>query len=667
MRPGPGGSAAHLEFAPQRSGQSLELWNGHTPVDWSGAKYLVCDVFHTNHSSAILNLDFYRRSAQAEGKIEQQGGAAAASETSRAPRISPKIGVLPGLRTQVIFPLSYLDGQQIFLPRFPRQLKGTVMGSRLDPEEVGTLRLRLAPVQSPGYESTLTIFRVYLAKELPEALPKASTPYVDKFGQWARRDWPGKVHDEEQLTQRLKSLESRLGDAHYPSGWSRYGGWLDKKFPAKGYFYTHHDGTRWWLVDPDGYAFLSTGMDCVGANVGGMVRGQEDLFAWLPPADGKFADAGSGRGMVDFLKVNLIRVYGTDWRGHWEKLTTGLLKDGGFNTVANWSDLRYARASQVPYVLPMRSFPRTRTSLYRDFPDVYSADYQAASVRFARQLEAFKDDPYLIGYFLSNEPQWAFGRNNLAFEMFATSRASATKTEFRRWVQERYDGSLERFNQAWKLSLASFDDLSDQTFRDMPSDAAEKDFWEFSGLMVKRYIDVVCDAVKEVDPHHLNLGMRYAWVSSDLLYRAGQRFDVFSINGYSFPGPPDTAEVARRSGKPVMIGEFHFGATDRGLPATGIQGTPSQEERGKAYRYYVEHGFSRPEVIGLHYFQWFDQAINGRHDGENYNIGFLDICHQPYPELMDAARQTHERLYRVAAGELEPVAEKPERAPQIYY
>jgi hypothetical protein len=51
-----------------------------------------------------------------------------------------------------------------------------------------------------------------------------------------------------------------------------------------------------------------------------------------------------------------------------------------------------------------------------------------------------------------------------------------------------------------------------------------------------------------------------------------------------------------------MIGEFHFGATDRGLPATGIQGAADQTQRGVAYRHYVENGLARPEVVGLHYF-----------------------------------------------------------------
>jgi hypothetical protein len=662
--PGRGG---WLLFAPGRSEETLELWNAARPLDWAAARYLVCEVWHTNDASAILNLDFHRRSgARAEGALEQQGGQTTAGVAQR-PRISPKIGVLPDLKTQVIFPLSHLDGQEIFLARFPRQLKGTVSGSRLALDEIGAVRLRLSPVQPPGNQGRLMVGRVCLTRELPEPLPAEASPYVDEFGQWSRRIWPGKTGSEAELKRELQGLERQVAAAAFPTNWSRFGGWKALRFQATGFFRTHHDGQRWWLVDPEGCAFLSAGMDCVGPNISTMVRGQEDLFAWLPQRNGPLGEAWSGQGTVDFLKANLLRVYGSDWRARWEQLTSGLLKAARFNTVANWSDLGFARAARLPYVLPMRGFPRTSRLLYRDFPDVFAQEYAEAARRFARQLEEFKDDPFLVGYFLCNEPHWAFGKNNLAFEMFATSQGSATKREFVQWVEQRYDSDLKRFNSAWRLSLARFADLEGQVFRDLPSEAAEKDFWEFSGLMAERFVAVPCDAVKAVDPNHLNLGMRYAWVSSDLLYRAGQRFDVFSINGYSFPGPPETAEIARRSGKPVMIGEFHFGATDRGLPATGIQGVSSQAERGKAYRYYVEQGFSRPEIVGLHYFQWFDQAITGRHDGENYNIGFLDICHRTYPELMEAARLTHELLYRVAKGEAKPYAEKPAKAPAIYY
>jgi hypothetical protein len=74
--------------------------------------------------------------------------------------------------------------------------------------------------------------------------------------------------------------------------------------------------------------------------------------------------------------------------------------------------------------------------LYRDFPDVFDPAYQTAAVRFAQQLERVKDDPYLIGYFLQNEPTWAFGDNNLAFEMFATNTPSFTKKEIKYLIQE---------------------------------------------------------------------------------------------------------------------------------------------------------------------------------------------------------------------------------------
>jgi len=184
--------------------------------------------------------------------------------------------------------------------------------------------------------------------------------------------------------------------------------------------------------------------------------------------------------------------------------------------------------------------------------------------------------------------------------------------------------------------------------------------------MVKRYVDIPCDEVAKVDNNHLNLGMRYAWISSDLLYKAGERFDVFSINGYGYD-PPPTAEIARKSNKPVMIGEFHHGAVDRALPATGITGVINQDERAAAYRNYIEQGFARPELIGMHYFQWVDQPYYGRFDGENYNIGIVTIQNLPYPEISEAMRITNQRIYLVGSGLEEPFKAEITRIPPIHY
>ena len=46
-------------------------------------------------------------------------------------------------------------------------------------------------------------------------------------------------------------------------------------------------------------------------------------------------------------------------------------------------------------------------------------------------------------------------------------------------------------------------------------------------------------------------------------------------------------------------------------------------------------------------------------DGENYNIGFVDVTDRPYPELVDAAKATHKRLLDVHSGKTPPFAERP--------
>ena len=97
----------------------------------------------------------------------------------------------------------------------------------------------------------------------------------------------------------------------------------------------------------------------------------------------------------------------------------------------------------------------------------------------------------------------------------------------------------------------------------------------------------------------------------------------------------DIENFSQITGKPVIIGEFHFGALDRGMDATGLRGVESQYERGVAYRRYMYRAASHPMCLGAHYFILYDQAYLGRFDGENYQIGALDVCSHPYSEFID--------------------------------
>ena len=124
--------------------------------------------------------------------------------------------------------------------------------------------------------------------------------------------------------------------------------------------------------------------------------------------------------------------------------------------------------------------------------------------------------------------------------------------------------------------------------------------------------------------------------------------------------------MSERVKAPVMIGEWHFGALDVGLPASGIGHVRDQAARGQAYRIYLEDAAAKPWCVGVHWFTLYDESALGRFDGENWNIGFLDVCNRPYEELCKAARASHERMYEVAMGRVEPYDEEPEYLPMLF-
>jgi hypothetical protein len=177
----------------------------------------------------------------------------------------------------------------------------------------------------------------------------------------------------------------------------------------------------------------------------------------------------------------------------------------------------------------------------------------------------------------------------------------------------------------------------------------------FAYQTFREYVKIVCEASKKYDPNHLILGIRFGRgiPTSEVLAISKDYFDVYSFNNYGMNPmvennvnygtmtgrQPDQIEgknmfdeIYAQTGLPMIIGEYHFGTTDRALGESLVR-VNSQKERGIAYRNYSEAAFSHPALIGLSWFQWNDQEMFGRGDGENYNIGFVDITDRPYPDM----------------------------------
>lgn len=561
--------------------------------------------------------------------------------------------------------------------RFPREgsfLKPVCFGDVIDPALVTEIRLTIARKAEGAIRFCVTPITV--SETAPERLAQpflTKGPILDKLGQSTLHHWPEKTRTEDELIERLEKQSAGASSSSWPSDFSRWGGWKGLKFVSTGFFRTHHDDARWWLVDPDGHPFWSAGMDCVRADIESSVRGIETALEWQPEPGSDYAacihtsELGDDpTTMVNYLGANLIRAFGpADWYGKWSEIVLAELRRLGFNTVANWSQWQIARDAEFPYVVPLDTcMPRSKM-IFRDFPDVFAPEFGEDALEFASQLEKFAGDKALIGYFLMNEPTWGFAEQSPAEGMLLNTPSCATRSALADFLRERY--SKDQLKAAWGIDV-TFAEVAEGVWKHPFNERAKSDLNGFCTVMVERLFGTLSRACKEVDPHHMNLGMRYYTVPPDWAIAGLQgMFDVFSINCYKQCVPEDqVAAIVELLGIPVMVGEWHFGALDAGLPGSGIGHVRDQEARGQAYRCYVENAAAIPGCVGVHWFTMYDESPVGRFDGENWNTGFYDVCNRPYDPLCNAARASHERVYRVATGGAQPFSDWPKYLPLLF-
>lgn len=579
-------------------------------------------------------------------------------------------GVLTQCSLRVRLPLRLVDQNTWRTPRDGAFLKPMCWGDRVDLSKVDRMKFYINRKSEPTSKFCLTPL-IATKNEVSviehPVLPKGKL--LDEIGQSTLHNWDGKTAN---LTALKTHLKARLENTNhsFPEYFSKWGGWKAKKLDqGTGFFRVHKEDNRWWLVDPDGHLFWSAGIDSVRVDTSGNMNLLEDALEFIPPQDGEFSEIYSeqdGQLHINYLAANFIRTFGKEgWRDKWAAIALDELKRLRFNTVGNWSEWNYAAQAAFPYVRPMSFREGNSQRIYRDFPDVFHPDFETDAEAYAKTLEESADDPALIGYFMMNEPQWAFSKELPAVGMLYNNEKSNTRTELATFLKEKYttDTALA---ESWKMEV-DFARIEKGKWSGEFSEASMPDLEAFSEIMVEKYFGTLSKACKKVDPNHLNLGIRYQGVPPQWAVPGMQSFDVFSMNNYKEKVPFDqTEEIHNLLQMPIMIGEWHFGALDVGLPASGIGHVRTQEDRGKAYRIYFEDAAANPYCVGVHWFVLYDQSAIGRFDGENYNIGFLDICNQPHKPLCEAAIKSHEAVYEIATGVKEPFADAPEYLPKLF-
>lgn len=472
-------------------------------------------------------------------------------------------------------------------------------------------------MRNPLNNPTLEVRSVSLAVEDPGEVLLEDGFLVDAFGQWATKDWPGKAKSVDDLQKAWKAEDGQLQEPLLADV-SQYGGYKSaKRQKATGFFRVEKIDGKWWFVDPEGYLFLSVGADCMNASVSTSTEGREFVFDGLKEPGGR----------ADYYRWNIQKRYGEGNEKEWVNTAVKRMHNWGLNTIANWSSREIIASNRMPFVLTLPGLKLHEGIM--GLPDVYNPQYaKDIDKAIGEMASAYKTNPWLLGYFVGNEQPWPGQESVLCDRILALDDNAPVKKELKAYLDKNGDTPQSRVAFIYN----TFD----------------------------IFLGMVDATLKRHDPNHLNLGMRFGGHTSDeLLAVSGKHFDVFSFNCYELqPSVEFMKRIDKQTGLPIIIGEYHCGVPDRGMAAGLIQ-VADYEERGHVYRFYNEQGYSHPSFIGAHWFQWIDQANTGRMDGENYNIGLLDITDRPYPEMVKAMQETHKRLYRIHSGEEPPYDVKP--------
>ena len=447
-------------------------------------------------------------------------------------------------------------------------------------------------------------------------------PFCDRFGQYRHADWPGKIRSESDLAANRKAEEKWLKEnAESPiRGADRFGGWTDgPQLKATGMFRVEKVAGRWWLVDPDGHLFFSHGIAGVRSGDASRVKGREKYFEWLPDGATK---------LVSFQAVNLARKYGEDpGRAIERDVMLRRLRAWGMNTIGNWSSSNIWMGAKFPYTDHFNTKARQIAGLKLagcNMPDVFAPEFaENLSRAAAAAAKRSGGDPWCVGWFVDNELSWGIHTDELARTILKSPANQPARIAF----AERLAAEGKTVNDA----LASADVLASLT--------------EF---FAERYFRSVRDAVAAVAPGRLYLGCRFCSSRANKVVMdvAAKYCDVISANMYC-KRPTDCAMIAKwRVDKPHIIGEFHFGALDRGMMHASLIPSCDQDDRAAKYRDYMKDALGSSMIVGAHWFLLRDQPLTGRRDGECFQCGFLDVADTPYRELVEAARSVAAGLYR---------------------
>ena len=349
-----------------------------------------------------------------------------------------------------------------------------------------------------------------------------------------------------------------------------------------------------------------------------------------------------------------------DWRNTFSSLdgwiaqTKERLADWGFNSAGAWS--LPPKQLKLPSIINLELGRLARFHWF----DPFDPAAKHRMFEEAKTLTApYRDTPYRIGYFSDNEVGWWDGALFLFY-----SQKPATSFTKQRWIKllrAEYHSDWRRFTKdfvppagvhSWGALLQA---EAPTKLRVGGHGMPVVERW--TGIVAEQYYKIARAALKEADPNALFFGDRLPIYYDQAAIRAEARYvDAIAIN-YNVDSPegwlaPYFFDGLRKltGGKAELISEWFYAAHENrtGNRNNGhLMTVETQAERAAGAAASARLFAGVPEIVGTHWFQYYDYPVGGRADSEDYNFGLVDIRNRPYRQLVAALGAANRLLPRI--------------------
>ena len=451
-----------------------------------------------------------------------------------------------------------------------------------------------------------------------------------------------------------------IARAETPVDFDRFGGWTGRSFAPTGFFRVEKDD-RWWLVSPEGHAFLSFGINHLHADLWKQDYNRE---AWKQ------------RLGLENLNSRQFAPALREWF-----LTT--CREYGFNTVGVHSSLSIVNTPQpaMPYMLPIRfvDIPHWQTEVPdSNFSDVFSDEFARRCDELAMHLAApVRDDPFLLGYAMTDCPLFTEEDCRVRPDVIGGARRAsrigwprrlrnlgadaAGKAAYVQAMQVLYQGEIADFNATYESQFDSFDALrAAEDWRphtDLSNGNETRDNVEFLKRVVAKYYETARAAIRRYDPNHLFFGDKLnantdtvdtvlpitCQFTDVVLYQMYGRYEV------QRPGLDRWAEIADQ---PIINGDSSFTMITDTMPRPYGPVADDVEQRAEWTAEFFHEAFTRPEFVGWHYCGLIDAPNLILRKQARQHSGLLDGYGEPYPALERAIQSCTDEMYAVATREI---------------